>query len=318
MRVLFRGNFGVDFSTESHLAAAFEHLGHEVVRNSEKDTPWSDVLAEAQTADLFVWTSTWDYAHRWPQEEAWAAVQELNSLIPTCAIHLDLFWGLARANQVIDEPWFYLTHVFTADGDPSRDWTGHGINHHWLPPAVHGPECVRGTFREEFASDVAFVGAWQGGYHPESRHRAEMLANLTGRYGERLCLWPVRGEPAIRGLHLNDLYGSAKVVVGDSCMTGLVANYWSDRVPETIGRGGVLVHPRIPGLADHYKEGVHFFPYNPFDWAGMFAAIDCLLDVPTLRDHIRTEGSAHVREHHTYACRVQDVLDTVMKVGWPV
>ena len=49
------------------------------------------------------------------------------------------------------------------------------------------------------------------------------------------------------GVDINNLYASARVMVGDSCFAG-ADRYWSDRVPEVLGRGGFLIFPKTPGL----------------------------------------------------------------------
>lgn len=316
MRVAYRGTFAVDFSTETHVAKSLESLGHQVVRIEERELGWPETAERSLECDLLLWTSTRQHDDRWPRKHAEAFLAScVDADMPTVALHLDLFWGLAREQSIREVTWFRCAHVYTADGGHDDRWAAAGINHTWMPPAVYHAECVRGTPRPEFEADVVFVGSWQGGYHPESSHRELMLEQLRRRYGDRFVCWPKRGEPAVRGAALNDLYASAKVVVGDSCLTGQIDRYCSDRVFETTGRGGVLVHPQIDGIFPELLEpGVHCETFDPFDWTEMFSAIDGLLEDDERREAMRTAGQEHVREFHTYRNRLADVLQQVCGV----
>lgn len=310
LRIAYRGNFSVPFSTESHVAASMESLGHEVIRLQESEVGWAETLDVCALADVFWWTSTWGYAHQWDQDEAAAAVEVLNDTLPTVAMHLDLFFGLSRDDQPAAEPWFRLRDVFTADGDHDDEWAALGINHHWMPPAVYGGECHPGTPRGRYQSDVAFVGSWRHYGHEEWwPHRRAMLEHLQRAYGRRLRLWP-RG-PAVRGADLNDLYASAKVVVGDSCLADRSVRYFSDRAFETVGRGGFLVMPWVEGLAELLVDGEHCVYFPPGDHDEMCRLVDRWLADDEGRERIRRAGQAHVAARHTYAHRVVAILEQI-------
>lgn len=311
LTIAYRGNFGVPHSTESHVAASMEELGHRVLRLQENVVPWDETVRACEGADIFWWTQTWGYALEWPQDEAMAAVEKLNAMLPTVGFHLDLFIGLAREPDHLDPPgpFFRQRYVFTADGAHDERWAELGVNHHWMPPAVYGAECYLGQRHPRFRSEVAFVGNWRGGYHPEHPGRDELVRQLTNRYRRNVAFWPKPGEHAIRGKPLNDLYASVKVVVGDSCMGGMLPRYWSDRIPETLGRGGVLVHPAVVGMEEHFTPGEHLLTFPPHDWEAMFAAVDRLLDDGATRDAMREAGHAHVKANHTYRHRVAAIIE---------
>lgn len=146
--------------------------------------------------------------------------------------------------------------------------------------------------------EVGFVGAT--GYHPEYPFRGELLQFLKEAYGERFRVFS-----GYRGAELNDLYASIRVVVGDSCFGGS-DHYWSDRVPETLGRGGFLIHPetkglRIPGL-------VTFSPGNLFE---LQDKIDYYLEREEERLSCVKVASAWVRENETYHNRMKTLLQTM-------
>lgn len=309
MRVAFRGNFRPSHSTESHLGLSLESLGHEVVRIQEDTADWAETIEAAHGCDAFCWTSTFGYAHLWDQAEAHAAVEKLNGMLRTFAVHLDRFVGLLREPQIHTEPWFRLHHVFTADGGAQGTFEKAGINHHWSPPAVFHGEAIEQPRTGRYRSDLAFVGSWQSYGHPEHEpYRLELLAHIREWYGpQRFKCWP-RG-PAIRGLELNRLYASHKISIGDSCIANGASYYWSDRICETIGRGGFIVHPRVEGLDEWH-------PYVPTwelgDWDALKILLDEFLTDHALREEIRQRAARDVRENHTYRNRLERILETVM------
>ena len=119
---------------------------------------------------------------------------------------------------------------------------------------MSAPEAVTGFPLDRYRSTIAFVGSHDGGYHQEHQHRHELVGWLRTNYRNDCRFFPEPGQHAVRGQDLQDLCASVDVVIGDSCFAGTgLPNYWSDRIPETLGRGGLLVHPYVPGLEDHFN-----------------------------------------------------------------
>jgi hypothetical protein len=142
---------------------------------------------------------------------------------------------------------------------------------------------------------VGFVGA--EGYHPEYPWRGQLIEFLRAVYGSRFKVFT-----GYRGQALNDLYASIGVVVGDSCFGGS-DYYWSDRVPETTGRGGFLLHPecrglRIPGLA----------LYEPQNLTELQDRIDYYLAHESEREHLRCAAHQWVKNWETYHNRMDTLL----------
>ena len=301
-RIAYIGNFMPSFSTETHVALSLEELGHEVVRLQEHSTEDVTRIATTHAIDMVLWTRTWGVAG-----DASQMLRDLSAAqIPTVAYHLDLYAGLARAATVETEPWWRCSLVITADGGSDDFWRQHKINHYWMPPAVYGKECYLAEPYPDLPHDVIFVGSY--GYHREWPYRPLLIDNLKARYGDRFTHYPVPGV-AIRGDTLNRLYASAKVVVGDSCCIGFNhSRYWSDRVPETLGRGGFLIHPEISGLEREFQYGAHLGTYRFGDWQGLYRTIDYYLDHPDERGAIRRSGHEHVKANHTYVHRMREVI----------
>lgn len=311
MRVCYLGNFGPSHSTENHVALSLESLGHEVVRVQEgcAATTLPGIVENAKP-DLFLHTQTYGLAvSSGTKEERWEATQAINGICPTAYFHLDRWWGLQREDQLLSdpEPWTIYHHVFTADGGHDAQWKENGINHHWLPPAVYHGEAFDGTPRSNMRCTVGFVGSWRSYGHPEwEPQRLAMLNLLKQRYGRHFQCFP-KG-PAIRGKDLNDLYASITVVIGDSCLAGSPIRYWSDRVPETLGRGGFLIHPYVEGI---FEVHPNLATWELGDNSRLIDQIEFFLANPENRENMRRVNSQHTRAYNTYRNRMQALLAEV-------
>lgn len=318
-RIVYVGNHSVPWSTETHLGESLQALGHHLIRIQERDSVWAGIPDHAvQTdADMVLFTRTLSLdSDLSTQVDGFTKLHKLG--IPLVGVHLDLFAGIEREHLLDDEPWFKgCDIIFTADGGHPEAWESRGITHHWMPPGVYAPDCYYGTPREEYRRQVGFVGSWRPGYHPESVHRPAMISHLQDTIPpDRLGLWPT--AEAIRGRALNDLYASTPIFVGDSCMAGVGARmYVSDRVPETLGRGGFLIHPHIDGVTDGslYMPGEHLVTFPPFDFKELSRLIDYYWAHDAAREKIRRAGHEHVRRFHTYKVRMQQMLDALAERG---
>lgn len=311
-RICYIGNFVPEYSTENDVRKSFEYLGHEVIQLQENRLPPSSAI-KLEGLDLVLITSTWDNAIDLKQ---WIEfVKECADMnILTTTLHLDTFWSTSRGGRKWWlNPMFHTAYIFTADGDYQDKWKAFGKNHIWLPPAVRHDACHFGKFRKEYECDVAFVGSNGVGYHEkEWPYRKELLHNLR-----RICKknnWtfknPGGDDPKIsRGEDLNDFYASAKVVVGDSlCLKKENSRYWSDRVPETTGRGGFLIMPNINKLQDFWPG---LFMYDWGNWEQLEHSIKLNLEDEEGRRKINKLLQEDTAKNHTYVNRVQTILKEV-------
>lgn len=321
--VVYAGNHSQPHCSEVHIAASLESQGHRVIRLQEDQMSLRAMDEATWGADLFLWTHTAGFL-QFPESEmlAWLSAKRALGL-PTVSYHLDLWSGLQRQRGLESHPFWRTEYVFTPDGGSPRFFERHGVNHFYLKPGVYGAECTPGTFRREFAADVIFVGSGSahGAYHEEWGYRRELLGWLAKTYGAQYVKHgnppSTRGRSFIRGADLNDLYASAKVVVGDTLCLGpedakeprfTHERYWSDRVYETVGRGGFLIHPRIVGLEDEFRDGEHLAYYRYGDFDGLKRTIDHYLDHEDERRRIQAAGQAFVRDNCTYVHRTGEML----------
>lgn len=315
MKVAFLGNFTHQHCSEAHHAAALEQLGHEVIRMQEGGVNCHQFRNGVQNVGMFVWV----HSHGWrvmsdrtPIEEMLGELRDQG--IPTVAYHLDLYLGIkSRWEAYQHDPYItggYLQHFFTVDS-LMADWLNDNTTTkgHWIPAGVHQPECYMAVTQRPF--DVTFVGSRN--YHPEWPERPKLIDFLESRYAHRFIGYgPDFGRP-VRGGALNQVYADAKVVVGDSFCPGhnYQGHYWSDRASETLGRGGFLLHPRVPYMDDVFADKQHLVYYDFNDYDQLAELIDYYLRNSDERNEIRRCGHQYVTANHTYTNRWKSIMDTV-------
>jgi hypothetical protein len=112
------------------------------------------------------------------------------------------------------------------------------------------------------------------------------------------------------------------VVVGDSCLVPgadgkPMTRYTSDRVPETLGRGGLLIHPEVDGVTydkggiaglSSYVPGEHLLTWELGNWAMLQEMIEWALSHPDENEEIREAAVKHVADLHTYTKRMESIF----------
>lgn len=305
-QIIYIGNFEPFWSTENDVKKSFEKIGRKVFpvqENKMTDLTVKQIEIIQKDFDFILYTRTWCDAGK-----IYRQILDI-AKIPTVSIHLDLYLGLERGNAIEKDSFFKSNYVFSADGGHQKEFEKRKINHCFLPPATLEDNCFLGNFNKALNYDVIFVGSYKN-YHPEWPYRQKLVKFLIENYGNRFRAFD--HSDSIWGQKKNDLYNSAKIIVGDSLYS---PNYWSDRIPETLGRGGFLIHPRIEGLEKQFEYYKHFVPYFYGDWEGLKEIIDHYLNHPKERDKIRLGGQEWVKKFHTYTNRVKYIIDYLKKNG---
>ena len=339
-KIAFLGNFSVDYCSEVHYKKTLEKMGHTVFPLQEGKANSSDMLniITNENVDIFFWVHT----HGWETsglEQVLADVKKAG--IPVVGYHLDLWMGIERQKDLEnDNYWRWMDCFFSVDQLMvdylnSRDDMPQAF---FLPAGVFEDECYIGQYRPEFAHDVIFVGS--RGYHPEWPYRKQLIEWLEKTYGDRFAQYGGGGKGTIRGKDLNDLYASAKVVVGDTLCKGFDYPYYlSDRIFETTGRGGFLIHPNIKGIEDLFSTKAIYHPqtlskdkpqnmkdvlemwtlpdlltYNFNDFEYLKYLIDYSLKNSLWREAIKTNGFERTKRDHTYTQRLKYLLEIVQNV----
>lgn len=306
-KIVFLGNFRVDYTSETHHANTLESLGYQVIRMQETEARSEDILAQAKNADLFIWVHT----HGWETPGLMSMQSVLLSLqdykIPSMTYHLDLWFGLKRQNDLKRYPVYkHIGHFFTVDRKMA-DWFNNKtkVKGHYIPAGVYDKESILNKVEKEH--EIIFVGSKK--YHSEWPYRPKLINWLEKTYGNRFEHYGSGGKPSIRGMELNKLYWSTKIVIGDTLCIGYnYPDYWSDRVYETMGRGGFIIHPYIPGMEREFQDKKHlvFYEYSNFDQ--LKSLIDYYLSHDEEREAIRVAGHELVKNNYTYKNRWQHIL----------
>lgn len=305
MRIGFIGNFLPPHSTENDRAWSFRQLGHHVVELQENKTQPGELLSYMRDVDMLMYSHTHDPAYVIPNLID-VLRQYREAGVPTASAHLDRWLWLQRVRDVGHEATWFTEHVFMADCSPEAVelYDRLGLNWHYLQPGVIARDCyLAPPNHDRFPHDIVFVGS--KGYHPEYPFRPKLIDWLHATYGDRFGHYGGGGIRNLRSHDLNVCLASAKIVVGDSCFGGR-PNYVSDRYYETRGRGGFLLHPRVPGVDYH---GIGHYEAENLD--SLADTIDYWLHHDEERERYRRIGFEWVRDHETYTQRAQTILDTV-------
>lgn len=322
-KIVFLGNFNVDFTSESHYMKTFRKLGYEVYPLQERSTTAEQILKRASEADMFFWVHT----HKWETPGIAEVLSILKDKgIPTVGYHLDLWLGIERQKDLETDPYWGIQYFFSVDPLMVNllNETPNMPKAYFLRAGVFEDECYIGAQQSQYEHDVIFVGS--KGYHHEWPYRRKLIDWLEKNYGERFALYGRDGinQDQIRGMELNNLYATAKVVVGDTlCQNFNYPQYMSDRIFETTGRGGFLIHPYIKGLEECFNLGLddpgqtHFdkprelaaYSFNDFDY--LRYSIDYFLKNEDEREAIRLAGHNRTKADHTYTSRLKYLLETI-------
>lgn len=320
--IVFLGNFDVDYTSETHYMKTLRKMGHVVMPLQEGKTNSAQIVQRAIKADMFFWVHT----HGWKTEDIAEVIDILKEKnIPTVGYHLDLWLGIQREKDLANDPYWNIEHFFTvdklmADLMNSREDLPKA---YYLPAGVYSEECYMAEFEPKYAHDVIFVGS--SVYHPEWKYRSELIAWLQKRYGQRFAHYGRGGKGIIRGAELNKLYASSKIVIGDTlCKDFKYPYYLSDRIFETTGRGGFIIHPYIDGIKRLYniqdepdaggvyntsKSEIITYKYGDFEYLAYL--IDYFIANEDERLAIRDRGHERTKKDHTYTNRMQFILNTV-------
>lgn len=301
------GNFIPPESTENHRKWSFEQLGHKVIEFQENQTKSWELISWMKGLDVLFYSHTHSPDYIIPGLiDVFRQYKEAG--VPTASLHLDLWRNLKRWEDVGKEATWNAEYVFTPDN--TGEWP-EGINHHYLMPGVVGKYCYFAKpDHKKYPHEIIFVGS--RGYHPESYMRPQLIDWLKKEYGNWFGHYGNDGIAVVRGDELNVLLASAKIVVGDSCFANQpgqqIKGYWSDRIPEITGRGGMLLHPEIQ---DCPHNGVAW--YKPGDFADLKEKIDFYLNNREEREIKRIVGQDWTKNNATYTHRSREILERIFE-----
>lgn len=272
MNIAFVGKFA-RFHDEEYIARSFEDIGHKVFRIDQYSPPTRILyVLDHINPDIILFAK-------------WEGMPDLSKFrdkgVKTVCWLFDLYWDYVREERIREAPYFKADYVFTTDGGHDEKWKEAGVNHFCVRQGIYRDHCV---LLEGTPSGIVFVGSNNHG----NEARTKILQSIPG-----LQWYGKNNTNQIRGMDLNRLYAETKIVVGDSVYSPF---YWSNRVVETLGRGGFLIHQDVPGLKEEYP---HLITYPRGDSSSLLWTINYYMNHEAERADIVRKNLEYVREHYT-------------------
>jgi glycosyltransferase involved in cell wall biosynthesis len=291
MNILFIGDFNKTWYTGVHITESFRALGHTVTKMHEYLATGELILKEVEKNhyDFVLFSKHYSDIDR---------LDEIQKKVVTIGWTLDLYFGLRRGLDIGITPFWKHNIVCSPDGGHDKEFEAKGVNHKWIRPAVYDKECSCKDLPKKH--DIIFVGSVDS-YPAEWQYRKKLVKWLRKHYGDKFEIYPQ--DKQIRDAELNKLYETTKIVIGDCIYS---PDYTSDRIYETIGRGGFIIYPRNTGLG--LVDNEHFVGYYYDDFEALKKKIDFYLVEDAERERIRKAGYEYVLKHHTYLNRCEEVI----------
>lgn len=279
-KIFFIGKFQKIYD-EEYIARSFEYIGHEVFR-CEQHHSASDIghAIDKFKPDIILYTK-WDR----PQELDGQFERLKREGVVTVCWLFDLYFDYSREYQVATKKFFRSDYVFTTDDGHGQRWEKLGINHQCVRQGIWRDECYM-LPPEPHEYNVVFVGSES----PVFIERTQLVEAIQQKFTK--TAWFGRyNTDEMRGTKLNELFAKTKIVVGDSYPS---PHYWSNRVVETLGRGGFLIHKATEGLS---KEYPHLVTYKT--QAELFNKVKYYLEHDAEREDIRRLNFQWVKDRYT-------------------
>jgi len=282
MKIVYLGNHNpYALNTEKKVVKAFHQLGHTVDQVDERNWNIYDLIKRTKVSDLFLFHKGIRFG------KSLRDLVDLLSHVPCkkALWYFDYVWQERERFMEIVAP--LVDYGFMTDGSFVKR-SGHDN----LIILRQGCEKQRkGKKKKKYEYDIVFTGSIFG-----SR---EILVNgLKKNYGDRF-----KHFDNVFGREFYDLCASAKIMVAPKFPSNDF--YWSNRIYETLGAGGFLIHPKCEGLKEEYEEYKHFVPY--VDGDHLKYLIDYYLERPKEREKIAKAGREHTLKNYTYKHRVKEL-----------
>jgi len=279
---------------EEYIARSFEMLGHEVLRlpdNYGLRAIFDRIEAFKPEVVIFAKLEL--------EENGLLFIKTLRQKgIKTVCWLFDLYWNYPREHRIYSQACFKADYVFTTDGGNQEKWKKAGVKHECVRQGIYKEECY--LEKLDNPHGVVFVG----GQNPIYPQRQKFTSFISKTYPD--FRWFGRKlTDEMRGKKLNLLYATSKVVVGDSVYS---PNYWSNRVVETLGRGGFLIHQDVEGIK---KEFPYLVTYKRGDFQDLRQKVDYFLDEANEkeRQQIIAKNFAFIKNNYTMEKKCAELLN---------
>tara|TARA_R110002020_G_scaffold211550_6_gene417763 strand:- start:191 stop:1114 length:924 start_codon:yes stop_codon:yes gene_type:complete len=302
--ICFIGKFN-RICDEEGKALALERLGHKVFRFDENSFNIAlgqdiDALMNRQPDYVFFTKLRVPYDH--------ILINELKKRnVKTVCWMPDLYIGLEREKDVATLiPMFQADYVFSPDGGNQTIFDDYGVNHFIMHQGIHEGSCELIEIPEEQKKiDLLFVGS----LHPVHGSSREKLLGFLSKTYKKSFFWAGQNNTYdFRDTKLTKLISHTKIVIGTSVNSPY---YWSNRLYETLGRGGFLIHQYTKGIDEEYKENDHFVTFKEGNFLDLKEKIDYWLKKGKERDIIRKNAYDYTKENHTLYHRAEKIMEII-------
>lgn len=273
---------------EEYIARSFEMIGVEVLRVEERSLT-HQICEEIDqfNPDYVMWTKL-------SVAEPVKVREHMRKYKTICWV-FDLYIGYQREYRLTTHPAFTADYVFTTDGGHQDEFRTLGINHQCVRQGIWKEEAF--LFPKTPSKDVIFVGS----ENILNSGRMKQISFVEHNFPQ--FKWYGRADTnEVRGTALNELYAKTAIVIGDSVYS---PNYWSNRVVETLGRGGFLIHQEVEGLKEEYP---HLVTYKPGDFQDLKEKIDYYLANEDERVNIVNLNFEWVKENYTMDKKCKELI----------
>lgn len=293
MKIMYFGKFQTSYSTEKYVTKSLKQIGHDVLTVPIFKYSKYEVLIqmiEQNKPDVLLFTKTelpcFYYLIRWAKSEG----------IKTVTWNWDVYRTL---RNTIPVHFCVSDHYIHTDGSNQAYWKHRCDGKvHVLRQGIFLPEAIMIDNPDERKIPLAFYGSIDS-----YQKRFELIIKLSQ-------VFELHVKNQVRNHRLNMEFSNTKLILGDSYP---LPNYWSNRVYETLGRGGLLLHPKTEGLDKEFIPGEHFIEYERNNLPELIELIKYWLDPKRKeeRDRIRKAGYEYCVQNHTYNHRVSELIKII-------
>jgi len=278
---------------EEYIARSFEMLGHRVIRIEQ--TQGEDYIHRKivlTQPNILIFTK-WNYG-----AVGFDAIKRGREWgMKTVCWLFDLYWNYEREYRITKDSYFKADYVFTTDGGNDDKWKAMKINHHCVRQGIYEPECK--ILQLEDPQGIAFIGS----ENPFFTERTEMIRRVEKNY-PNFRWYGKNNTNAVRGMDLNKIFSRIKIIIGDSVPS---PQYWSNRVVETLGRGGFLIHRNVEGIKEEYPNLVTY----DGTFEDLKKKIDYYLEHEDERLSIIKKNHALVKSKYTMDKKCKELLNYI-------
>ena len=312
MKLALIGNF-TEIYHEEGKARAFQKLGHDVYRFDEKlfDENDKDKIINEIKPDAVIYTKL-----RIKNQIELVTDLKKNDIKTVCWFpdYCNVGQWENSAFNIKDIKNCGLSNsdlVLLPDANNSAKWKSLGINQHLMRQAISEEFCYKSNKKLNQEFDVVFIGTVID--NDLYNYRFELVNFLRNKYKNKFLHLGGNNPYQVRNSDLNDLISSCKIVIADSPYKQ-GHPIWSNRVYETLGRGGFCLHSNVPGIETEFEIGKHLDVYEHKNYYNLESKIDYYLKNSSERIKIADAGFEHVKNNFTLNNRCKDVIEKIRQI----